>query len=326
MLRNEAQPRFRSRFTVSLDFELYWGVRDRRTLESYRKNLLGVRDVVPRLLEAFAKSGIHATWATVGFLFFDNKEEMTSFLPDRLPSYKNSLLSPYPYIDSIGENEKQDPFHFGLSLLKQIMSCPDQEVASHTFSHYYCLEEGQDHEDFEADLRSARRAASNIGLELKSLVFPRNQFNPEYLKLCERAGFVAIRGNPKSWMYAPEGGQEPALKRLMRLADAYAPLANNRHTLPLRSEGLRDVPASRFLRPFSRRMNLLEWRRIGRIKREMTLAAENGELYHLWWHPHNFGVDLEENLAVLEAIASHYRILSERHGMQSMTMIEAASC
>ena len=26
-------------FTISLDFELFWGVRDNRTIDSYKKNL-----------------------------------------------------------------------------------------------------------------------------------------------------------------------------------------------------------------------------------------------------------------------------------------------
>ena len=55
---------------VSLDFELHWGVRDVKTVAQYRENLLGVRRAIPALLATFADYGIHATWATVGFLFF----------------------------------------------------------------------------------------------------------------------------------------------------------------------------------------------------------------------------------------------------------------
>ena len=58
---------------VSLDFELYWGVRDKTSLEAYKANLLGARHIIPRLLELFAHYGVRATWATVGFLFFDEK-------------------------------------------------------------------------------------------------------------------------------------------------------------------------------------------------------------------------------------------------------------
>jgi hypothetical protein len=72
-------------FTISLDFELYWGVRDHRTLEGYGENIRNVHTVVPRLLELFSQYNVHCTWATVGFLFFSEKKEMTSFLPAERP-------------------------------------------------------------------------------------------------------------------------------------------------------------------------------------------------------------------------------------------------
>jgi hypothetical protein len=63
------------RFVISLDFELLWGVRDHADRDSYGKNVLGARNAVPKMLEIFAKNGISATWATVGFLFCESKEE-----------------------------------------------------------------------------------------------------------------------------------------------------------------------------------------------------------------------------------------------------------
>jgi hypothetical protein len=46
---------------ISLDFELYWGGRDSKTLDRYRENILGVRAAVPAMLALFHKYGIHAT-------------------------------------------------------------------------------------------------------------------------------------------------------------------------------------------------------------------------------------------------------------------------
>ena len=59
-------------FTVSLDFELYWGVRDKRTIEDYEKNLEGAKKAIEVILEVFEEYEVHATWATVGFLFAKN--------------------------------------------------------------------------------------------------------------------------------------------------------------------------------------------------------------------------------------------------------------
>ena len=74
-------------FVVSLDFELHWGVRDHRTVAEYRENLLGVRRAIPALLALFSEFGIRATWATVGFLFFESIDELRAALPTELPRY-----------------------------------------------------------------------------------------------------------------------------------------------------------------------------------------------------------------------------------------------
>ena len=68
-------------FVISLDFELNWGTFDGTTIEAYGDNLLGVRQVVPSLLDLFAAHQIHATWATVGFLFYETKAELLKDLP-----------------------------------------------------------------------------------------------------------------------------------------------------------------------------------------------------------------------------------------------------
>ena len=88
-------------FTISLDFELFWGVRDHRTLESYGENIRNVHHVVPRLLELFSKYDVHCTWATVGFLFFNEKKEMISKLPAERPTYKKMEYDPYTYLDKM---------------------------------------------------------------------------------------------------------------------------------------------------------------------------------------------------------------------------------
>ena len=59
------------KFVISLDFELIWGVRDKRTIQSYGENLRGVHQAIPRLLNLFDQYKIKGTFATVGFLFFD---------------------------------------------------------------------------------------------------------------------------------------------------------------------------------------------------------------------------------------------------------------
>jgi hypothetical protein len=57
----------------------------------------------------------------------------------------------------------------------------------------------------------------------------------------------------------------------------------------------------------------------------MREAAENGEKFHLWWHPHNFGKDREKNLENLEKILQFYKILERKYGTLSLNMRELGS-
>ena len=74
-------------FTISLDFELFWGMRDVATIESYGKNILGGRNSIPKILEIFHERNIHATWGVVGFILFENKKELffRIYLPAVIP-------------------------------------------------------------------------------------------------------------------------------------------------------------------------------------------------------------------------------------------------
>jgi hypothetical protein len=85
-----------------------------------------------------------------------------------------------------------------------------------------------------------------------------------------------------------------------------------------------NLPASRFLRPYTRVFRVLEPLRLRRIIRELTHAAQAGLCYHLWWHPHNFGIDTAANLGFLRKILEHYRFLRSHYGMKSANMGEAA--
>lgn len=312
---------------ISLDFELHWGVRDKVAPDgAYRANLLGARRAIPRILALFEEYGVAATWATVGLLFARTRAEAAAHFPERAPGYRDPRLSPYG--EAIGEDEANDPLHFGASLLDGISRVGRQEIATHTFSHYYCLEEGQSREDFAADLRSARAIAAARGIDLRSIVFPRNQHNPAYDDLLRDAGIVCYRGNQPAPPYrAVREADLTTGMRAVRLADSYLPI-HGRHTTAWEEvrqpSGLANVPASLFLRPFHPRLAALEPLRLARIGGTLDAAARRRRIAHLWWHPHNFGAHLTENLAFLRAVLERFARLRDRYGMRSMTMHEVA--
>lgn len=315
---------------ISLDFELHWGVRDFTPADGpYSRNLLGARSAVPRMLTLFEQFGIAATWATLGFLFARDRAELTDFFPVLRPQYKNPRFDPYH--EKIGRNEDEDPLHFGRSLLDRIRETPRQEIGSHTFSHYFCLEEGQDAKSFRADLDSARRIASaTMGIPLKSLVLPKNQFNPEYAASIREAGFLCYRGNQRGNIHEARDRDHANsnVARVLRLADAYVLIAPHSNAswqdVPSSCPQLYNVPASRFLRPYNPQLRALDTLRGFRIKSAMRAAARNHQIYHLWWHPHNFGAHIDESLQFLSDILSEFRVLRDSFGFQSMSMAAVA--
>jgi hypothetical protein len=311
-------------FVISLDFELLWGVRDKRTIADYGANIRGVRDVVPALLDLFAGRSISCTWATVGLLFFATNKEMLATLPGRKPRYADPRISSYHYLGELGTDEEHDHYYYGLSLIRRILGYANQEMATHTFSHFYCLEEGGDCEAFRADLAAAQAAAACLGIKLESIVFPRNQISATHLAVCRELGLRAFRGNERVWFHrARRDAEQTLLVRGARLCDSYLPIGGAHDHEPALVDGMVDVPASRFLRPVGKNV-ALERLRLWRITTAMETAARGRTLFHLWWHPHNFGVDLQQNLAFLRDILDHFRTLQDRYGMRSMTMAALA--
>jgi peptidoglycan/xylan/chitin deacetylase (PgdA/CDA1 family) len=310
-----------SHFVISLDFELMWGVRDHLGVAEYGANVRGVREAIPRLLDLFERSGIRATWATVGFLFCETRDELIASLPILRPDYRQKHLSNYSYLAEIGHNDTDDPHYFGFRLLKNIQSCPGQEIATHTFSHYYCLEEGQTPSQFKADIDAAIAVARRQGIELKSIVFPRNQYATEHLAIAHQAGLRTFRGNESSWLYLPARvDAQSKLRRAGRLADQYINITGHHIQQPTQIGGLTEIASSRFLRPHSRAFAPLDGRRLLRIERAINAAADQRGIFHLWWHPHNFGVNLDENLEFLGAILNQFKKARDSHGMKSARM------
>lgn len=313
-------------FVISLDFELMWGVWDITTKEKYGANVLGVQNAIPEMLRLFEKYGIKATFATVGFLFCKNKEELLHYSPADKPAYTNQSYNVYEKeVPGIGNDVTDDPWHFGYPLVELLKQSP-HEIGSHTFSHYYCLEDGQTAAQFAADTKASVDAAGSKGIQLKSFVFPRNQVNEEYLDLLVAHNIITYRGNPTSWIYKPRRfTAEVPFIRMCRLLDTYLPVSGyNTHSIKKQTGFPVNIPASRFLKPYVPGLRFLERLRMHRIKKEMTKAAQKNELYHLWWHPHNFGINTKENIAFLESLLEHFSMLQKKYGFKNATMLEAA--
>lgn len=314
-------------FTISLDFEFYWGVHDKRTLDSFKPSLVNIRPVIEQTLALFDKHGVHATWATVGFLLSENPDELRDSLPRIRPRYVHREYSPYDYVEQLKDSIDNE-FHFAKNLIKKIDQTPNQEIATHTMSHLYLLEDGVDPAAIRADLSAAVQIAGENDIKITSIVFPRNQYSDEGLEICKSLGINCYRGNQRFFAYnsLDNASYNSPVRKALRLLDCYVNISgSNTHSLRPARDEMVNVPASFFLRPYSKKLRMLEGLRQRRLKAAMTKAAKKKELFHLWWHPHNFGLHAKENLRFLEGILEHYQALATEHGMTSQTMSELAS-
>lgn len=320
---------------ISLDFELHWGVFHSVTESSpYMQNLLNTPEAIIRMLELFENRNISATWAIVGLLFAESPAMIKEFEPKVKPAYMNPCEN--PYLLKLGLNESDDPIHFAGSLIRKIITVPGQEIATHTFSHFFCRADGATVEAFLSDIESARKIAELYGIEINSIVFPKNQLIKEFIDVLPQQDINVFRGAEKGWMYtgikdfheSKLSKSRRYLNKLGRFLDTYFPISGSSTWSTLELEVQRgqpiNVPASRFVRPYSPRLKYLETLKYKRIADQIEHAAKSGKMVHLRWHPHNFGSHTDKNMELLSKILDSFEYCRSKYGMRSMTMQEYA--
>ena len=209
-------------FIISLDYELMWGVRDSRLESEYGEHIMNVPNVIKKTLALSQAYGIDITVATVGFLFQKNAEQLLANTPKVIPEYRNDALSPFIGMCDYLKETKNDTLYFNYPVTKSLLDSNNIEMASHTYSHFYCLESENNEEAFTADTAIMQKVAGKHGVPIKSIVFPRNQYTKEHIAICKKFGITSYRGNPEHWIYKPSASNEQGLfKRLLRLLDAY---------------------------------------------------------------------------------------------------------
>lgn len=309
---------------ISLDFEMYWGMADITEVNDMTPVMQNVHKVVPRLLALFKKYNVHATWATVGALMAENSEDFLTYLPREFTSQTAIMLEK---IGLIPEDNNKCPrdILFAPELVKMVADTAGQEIGTHTYSHYYCSDGESTPKDFAAEIESAIDIASAKGYEIKSAVFPRNQIADEFLEAMEKVRHLAFRGNESGWISAVKS-KNLKLWTVVWYIDNYIPLQRrcSYRIGDISDRGRLNIRNSRFFKPFRPKFRFAEKLKLRRYKREMLKAAKKGEIYHMYWHPHNFAVDTEINFAQMEELLAFYSKLNKKYGMESMNMNEVA--
>jgi len=314
-------------FVISLDTELAWGSFDRDGLRAYGPYYSQVRSIVERLLVLFGRYGIKATWAIVGHLFLrscsrQGEDNHNHVLQPSYSWYPQGWLSQDPY-----SSFETDPFFYAPDVIEMILRSGDgHEIASHTFTHAILGDPECSRDVALSQLQECGRLAREKGVELASLVFPRNSIG--HLDVLCELGYVSFRGLERNWYRRLNSTSVPG--RLCRFFDklmAFTPPCYTEFTCYRRTAAQRwlcDLPASMFYPPFGGLWNLVGLsRRVAQAKKGVARAVSKRALFHLWFHPFNLGSSpllfegLEEVLASIDNQV-------KAGNLESLTMAETA--
>lgn len=309
-------------FIISLDFELFWGYIDSESLGRHRTRMQKTRRVVSELIEVFEHNNIKVTWSTVGMLMLQNSDDLKRVATEfELPVYKNPRLNNYnTFMDLLSDEEYIGDVFFASELVEKLKASKHQDIGTHTFSHYYCLEKGQTTDDFRKDLAIAVEIANRNKINIGSIIYPRNQYDADALAVLRDYNINSYRGNPEQYIYKTRR-EDNLMIRALHLLDTYWNIAGSiTHSVPADDGRLYNIKASRFLRQLTKKNMPFKRLQLRRIKNEMTHAAKRNHYYHLWWHPHNFSEMTEENIRFLQDILDHFKHLNQTYNFSSESM------
>ncbi|MCD2136464.1 polysaccharide deacetylase family protein [Salinicoccus halitifaciens] len=305
-----------------MDFEIFWGFIDFRDRDKHWSRLRRTPDVASKLIDVFEENEMKVTWSTVGMLMLEDSDDLKRVVRDfEVPNYTDPKRNNYnTFMGLMSNPQYSDGVFFARELVEKLKASKYQDIGTHTFSHYYCLEKGQKNDEFQKDLSIALAVAEDNGINIESIVFPKNQYNAGTLALLKAHGIASYRGNPDQYIYKTRPVDNLAI-RAAHLLDTYWNIAGHiTHTAPKAGDGLYNIKASRFLRPVTERNRMFKNLQLRRIKKEMTHAAKNNHYYHLWWHPHNFSGLPEENISYLREIIDHFKYLNKTYDFRSESM------
>ncbi len=290
-------PLKRGVFVLSLDTELAWGSVHGGNLAKREALFQNTRPCINRLIKLLEKYQIRATWALVGHLFLDHCQPVNGIkhpeiVRPQYPWFHDDWFIPDPC-----SSFQDSPIWYGPDIVQQIINCKaPQEIGCHTFSHIRVGEPGCSRECFASELHACHVEAERFGLNLQSLVFPRNSIG--HLDVLADAGFTAFRGvAPNLFERLP--GRIARICRQMGYIVPFTPPV----VLPKRENGLWNLPASYFF------PSTYEWwkklsglSRSYKVKQGLRKASNKRSIFHLWFHPFNLASQPDKLLKDLESI------------------------
>lgn len=305
-------------FVISLDFEGMWGSIGSQDSSGFSKRTKELPKIVSRMLHLFSKYKIHATWGIVGGLGCSNSREVLNHLKKDV-YYERWKLSIKEYVSMLQESNVS---YFAPELVKMISNVPNQEIASHTFTHIYLDEKGEDTDLIWQDIIAAQYVLEKYSKRPVTMIFPKNQYDPFINEYLQKASISIIRGNPEPILNI----KNALLQKTINFTNCYFKLKRASYDIEEieLNSGIFNVRSSLFFRTWYKNLCIFEPLKFWRIESEMNYAAMNGKVFHLWWHPHNMATRIDYNFKTLEKILYLFDKLNKRYNFQSSNMYEVA--
>lgn len=306
----------RARFVLSLDTEIAWGTFDKQGFVTYKYHLDNYRPLIDRLIRLLEQYSIKATWAFVGHLFLDKCDGLhQDVLTPKYSWFNNENWHKY----DPGTDLEKDPYWYGKDILQKVLGMKTkQEIGTHTFSHVIIGDKECTAEIAKSQIMSCIKLGKQSGVEIKSLVFPRNKIG--FLEEIASCGIKTFRGIERKWYARKPAWLQPFLFASDCLM-GIAPPVYRMEELSYQYDML-EIPASQFLTRYDGiRKFIPSWSRIIKARRGMKNAIKHNAIYHLWFHPFNLGSS-EKMFSALEEILKYFSEERARGSIENSTMIE----
>lgn len=295
MLRARQQPTF----ALTLDTELIWGSFDHVSQDSFARAYPDVRGTIEAILRLLERYEVAATWAVLGHLFLGScRRDPRGLAHPELVRPRQSWRDGDWYDADPCTDVEHDPLWYAPDILDMLQaSTLKQEIGCHSFAHALYGDQAFTREAAVSDVKACITLARERGIELRSMVFPRNSVG--WLDVLQEHGFTAFRSPDPS----PFKGWPNTFRRLGHLSEhvlgTTPPVSLPSERLP----GLWDIPGSMLLihRSGLRRL-VTRTTRARRVRAALAQARRAGGVFHLWTHPFNLANDRSYMLDVLEDV------------------------
>jgi hypothetical protein len=298
-----------------------WGVFDLADFRGFLPAIGRTREIFGDLLTLFGRHNIRATWAVVGHLFLDRCQRKDGILHPEITRPHHAWFPDDWFRDDPGTEIASEPLWYGADLIDRIRkSAPAQEIGLHSFCHMLYGDPGCSREAASSDLAEACRVARASGIEPVSFVFPRDL--PGHLDLLAAHRLLCYRGQPSWWFRRLPTRQ---LIQAGHLVDDVLGLAPPTVRAKVEDSGLVNIPGSMLFRHARGIRRIIPaTSRVRKARAGIRRAIERGEIFHLHFHPWNFGWNRKNLMQAFSRILEAAVVERDAGRLDILTMGEVA--